>query len=564
MIVGEAWGQEELNQRQPFRGESGRELDKMLAEAGIDRRECLCTNIIADRPPGNDLYKWFIPTAEAKKTGTPVNGLYPSPQIAAGLATLYNQVDAVRPSLIIGCGNYPFWAFSTNVRIANSSDPSGWKVPTGITSWRGSQLWTDLGPRRTPFLPILHPASILRNWPTRPVTVHDLRTRVPLALGGKWNRPQRLYKAPPTFVETTAYLSRLAAKLSRGPTPIVIDLETKARRHITCIGMTHDGVEAISIPFLLPRQDRFDSHWSFAEEGRIVRLLRLCLNHHNAQLIGQNFLYDTQYMALQWHIRPRAYFDTMVAQHVMFPGTPKALGYLASLYCKNFYCFWKEDSKEWEEEGDLALHLTYNCDDCIYTWQVWQAQRDALVRMGMQEQFLFKMEEWKLAFEMMERGVLIDQKARAEMSFSVMEEAAKRQRWLNDRIPEWVRPPTKKGAKPWYSSAQQQMRLFYEVLGLKTVHHRKTGRLTIDDSALDDIAHRYPELKRLVNTIAELRSLGVFQNNFLSAALDPDGRMRCSFNVAGPETFRWSSSENAFGRGTNLQNIPTGIIRKGR
>lgn len=41
----------------------------------------------------------------------------------------------------------------------------------------------------------------------------------------------------------------------------------------------------------------------------------------------------------------------------------------------------------------------------------------------------------------------------------------------------------------------------------------------------------------------------------LRSALDPDGRMRCSYNVVGTENGRWSSSENAFGRGTNLQNI---------
>lgn len=41
----------------------------------------------------------------------------------------------------------------------------------------------------------------------------------------------------------------------------------------------------------------------------------------------------------------------------------------------------------------------------------------------------------------------------------------------------------------------------------------------------------------------------------LKTALDPDGRMRCSYNPAGTENARWSSSTNVFGRGTNLQNI---------
>lgn len=587
MVVGEAFGQEEANQQRPFAGESGRELDKMLAEAGIDTDQCFFTNLIADRPPGNDLYRWFSRTDDAKKAKEKsFNGLYPQPRVLAGLENLYRQVDTIKPQLIIGCGNYPFWAFSSNVRVANSTDPSGWKVPGGISTWRGSQLVADRGPHRTAFLPILHPASVVRNWSIRPITVHDLRVRTPLALDGLWERPNsRVYIIPPTFKETLQFLSRLHVKLERGPVEIVADLETKGKRVITCIGLLQDGVTAISIPFLkvtghitepvryaagkilgeVPDKNSVQSYWSFNEEKAIVRHLRTCLNHPNARLVGQNFLYDSQYMARWWKIVPRVSFDTMVAQHVMFPGTPKALWYLASLYCRDFYSFWKEDSKEWEEDGEeLETHLRYNCDDLFYTWRVWQAQKDALVRMGMTEQFDFKMQEWQLAFEMMDKGVRIDKNVRNEMSLQVVSAAQTRQEWLEKVVPVWLRPEVSRSAKAWYKSAQQQMRLFYDIMGLKSVHHRKTGKLTADDAALIEIKLRYPELSRLVDTIAELRSLGVFQNNFLSAAIDPDDRMRCSFNPAGPETMRWSSSENAFGRGTNLQNIPKGIVRKGR
>jgi DNA polymerase I-like protein with 3'-5' exonuclease and polymerase domains len=55
-----------------------------------------------------------------------------------------------------------------------------------------------------------------------------------------------------------------------------------------------------------------------------------------------------------------------------------------------------------------------------------------------------------------------------------------------------------------------------------------------------------------------LRSLGVFRSTFLEAPVDTDERMRCSFNITGTETFRFSSSENAFGSGMNLQNVPSG------
>jgi DNA polymerase-1 len=59
-----------------------------------------------------------------------------------------------------------------------------------------------------------------------------------------------------------------------------------------------------------------------------------------------------------------------------------------------------------------------------------------------------------------------------------------------------------------------------------------------------------------------LRSIGVFLSTFINAELDSDGRMRCSFSIAGPTTFRFSSSENAFGSGMNLQNIPVAAKEK--
>jgi len=76
------------------------------------------------------------------------------------------------------------------------------------------------------------------------------------------------------------------------------------------------------------------------------------------------------------------------------------------------------------------------------------------------------------------------------------------------------------------------------------------------DPSLAIIAEREPLLKPLCQLIVELRSLGVFLGTFIDATLDTDGRMRSSFSIAGPTTYRFSSSENAFGSGLNFQNIP--------
>jgi len=70
------------------------------------------------------------------------------------------------------------------------------------------------------------------------------------------------------------------------------------------------------------------------------------------------------------------------------------------------------------------------------------------------------------------------------------------------------------------------------------------------DRTVEPVALAAPFVS-LILTIRDMdKMLGV-----LRTPLDPDGRMRCSYNVVGTENGRWSSSKNAFGRGTNLQNI---------
>lgn len=562
VIVGEAWGREEFEQKKPFVGESGQVLDKMLVEAGIPLEECFFTNIVADRPPKNEMLHWFHPTKEGRANGQgTLNGLYPTPRIRGGLDILYEQLRRIQPKLIIGAGNYPFWAFSSNCRIDNSSKPrpTGYKVPGGIMLWRGSQLRVDRGGLDPyPYLPIIHPAATVRQWALRAPTVHDLRVRVPLALGGSWDRPARSYLAPPTWDEVLRYFTDCEKALEKGTLELAVDLETHGRSIIVCLGLCSDGESAVSIPFVSPTSTGLKSYWEMDQEVEIVRRWRRIAHHPNLLMIGQNFLYDAQYMGRWWRVRPRRVDDTMVMQHVLFPGTPKTLWYMSSIYCSDHHVFWKDEGKEWDTAQDITRQLLYNCEDALRTWRIAQRQRAALAKMNQLDQYTHKMREWFFALELMERGVLIDQKVRLDMTFKVMEAAEERVKWLKRVVPDWCLPPVKKGAKPWYRSAIQQQRLFYECMGLKSIHHRKTGNITVNDEALAELKLRYPHLTKLVNTILELRSLGVFQNNFLSAAIDADGRMRCSFNPAGPETMRWSSSENAFGRGTNLQNIPKG------
>lgn len=112
--------------------------------------------------------------------------------------------------------------------------------------------------------------------------------------------------------------------------------------------------------------------------------------------------------------------------------------------------------------------------------------------------------------------------------------------------------------------------LFYDdlcqrpILKRVVANGKMTVRPTCDDEALQQIAAREPILKPITNAIADIRTLSKFLGDFVMMPLDTDGRMRCSYNIAGdageksaPYSYRLSSSKNAFGSGGNLQTIPS-------
>lgn len=568
VIVGESWGAEEAIERKPFIGQSGVELTRMLAEAGIDRSKCLLTNVVAARPDNNEMWRLFLP----KHRGERIGGLQPSDLVKSEVRRLQRQIAAFPRKLVIACGSWALWALSdcAGTEVLRSSNNRMIPVadqpfaPTGIMSWRGSmwytthdrfhELTTDTD---TPLLPIIHPASILRQWSNRAVTVHDLKARTRMALRNDWRPdPSPRFLAPPTFEQTVGTLQGWLALASSGGPPVRLaeDIET-ARGLITCLGIADSPRFAISIPFVRINEQRgFDSWWTLEQECEILSLLRRINSHPNIQIEGQNFLYDTQYIQAFLAVTPRLSHDTMLCQNVLFPGSTKALDYLSSLFCK-YHWYWKEDAKEWDMKGSIEDLLLYNCWDCVRTWEIGAVQRALVVQMGQEWQMSLKMRIHELCLKMMNRGVLIDTSRRNALSLDLMTAMQELENELIHIVPQAM---VDEGAKtPWYRSDKQTATLFYDILGFKPVMNRKTGRPTVGKEARSTLKAREPEFSGLFE---RLRMYGSAENTHtvLNAGLDAGNRLRCSYNPAGTETHRLSSSKTAFGRGTNLQNLTKG------
>ena len=107
-----------------------------------------------------------------------------------------------------------------------------------------------------------------------------------------------------------------------------------------------------------------------------------------------------------------------------------------------------------------------------------------------------------------------------------------------------------------WRSPLQVGNLLYGVLGLPPVRKRDAKgnmRPTTGREALERLRYNF-YAEPICNHLIKLREVGKALG-FLRTGIDPDGRMRCTFNIAGTNTGRLSSSMSDYGTGTNLQNV---------
>lgn len=570
VVVAESWGSSEAAEKKPLVGQSGQEFDRMLLEAGIDPLSIFKTNVMAAKPENNEAWRFFHPKSKTKNgSENPFyKGLQPSKWTLNEVSRLHSQLRAIQPKVVVAVGNYALWALTNVASVASTPTGDGATVlaPSGIASWRGSMLLSQEVNTlpNLKVIPIIHPASILRAWSQRAVTVHDLSSRVPLALRGDWRPdPMPTVYAPPSFERAEHVLGNWFITLASGNVlRLSNDIET-ARGVITCLGFADgpfaSGSTALVIPLVRPQGDRsFKNFWSEREEFILTKLILQIFRHPNLRIEGQNYNYDTQWIERDYLCTPPLDFDTMLAHHLLWPGTPKALDYIASLY-NHYYRYWKDDNKEWDLRGNWEEHLYYNGEDCLRTFECATDLRSQIIRQDFEALWEIEKQKNSLALEMMRKGVKIDTSIRSKMGFDLAQEKSNINQWLSSLIPQsWMGGLEGGSKKMWWESVAQQKTLFYDILGMKEQTKRKTGKPTIDDEALENLKVKYPEFNRIWAALSLQRSISVFFNTFIRAELEPDGRLKCSYNTAGTETFRWSSSENAFWRGTNLQNIPKG------
>lgn len=325
-LVGEAPGKQEELLGSPFVGSSGQELTRMLADAGIDRKECYITNVFMSRPPGNKLDSYCGKKAEVggkDYTLPPLRqGKYIKPEYLYELDRLKEELSNVRPNVVVALGGTASWALLQNPKI---------------TTIRGTVAESTLVPG-CKVLPTFHPAAILRQWGNRPVVIADLMKAEKEQEFPEIRRPSREIWLEPTFKDITEFISTYLLRAKK----ITYDIET-AHDMITCIGFAGDSNHALCIPFVDRRNPSF-SYWnSPVEEVKAWEFVKaiLSLDIHKE---AQNGLYDIQWLWRKMGIAPQnSSLDTMLQAHALQPELPKGLGFLGSIYTNE--SSWKQMRK---------------------------------------------------------------------------------------------------------------------------------------------------------------------------------------------------------------------------
>lgn len=544
LILGEAPGENEVLRQEPFVGASGWEGHRMMAEAGWfplvrENRDIAppfpnirINNVVPFRPRDNIIDAWFPGSkkAAAEVGAKWINGRWCCKEVEDGLTALGRELSSMpNLKLVLALGGTALWALTGN---------------EGITNWRGSQIKLQ----NFSVVPVLHPASILRQWNQRWYSVLDYKRAL------RWKHeefatPPYRFIVAPDFVRARDTLGYILNRILFQDARVVCDIETRDG-HITCIGFAWSELDAICIPLLTSN----GPYWSLEHEQELTWLMIKILTHSQGHIIGQNFLYDRQYFAKHYGVRVRCDSDTMFKQHICLPGVTKGLDFISSIH-NHFHCFWKEESKNWDPKVGEQQLWVYNCKDAVATFEANVHLSSMVTLFGHDARLADQMDDAEGAFDMMLRGFRVDFEARKNLDAELSRLMQICKKFITEVIGWNIFADTEKeGVSP-----TKVMKLFYEIFKLPPQYAIGKGkkRLTADAKAVDELLLvADPVYRPILEAIVDYRSLSVLRNTFARAPVDPDGRLRCSFNVAGPETFRWSSSEDAFGFGMNLQNIP--------
>lgn len=497
VILGEAPSYEEVAARKPFVGPSGRELDRLLKDAGIPRHECWVTNACKYQVPSNEAKKKIPFHIRAKNHGIDMD---------QQLVELRTELDDIKPNCILALGGTALWALSGKTKISKQ---------------RGS-IFRGMGHK---FVSTYHPAHLLHSaaggeikgyW-NRQIMIFDFKRAWAESSSPLLDLPQRTLQICRNSGDLHEFLERY-----KNCKKMAVDIEAGGSCIPICVGLSFNKNHGMTIPL-----------WNNNDISTIptsdlaVIWIMLSKVLWEKDIVGQNFNYDRDKLRRLGFIIRRLYSDTMLKGFAINPELPKGLAFFTSIYTRE--PFYKDEGMY---EGELRDLLLGCARDACVTLEIDENMEPDLEELGVTKfyrNFLMTLPDFYLEIE--NNGFNVNASKRDELINKYIE-------WDERLGYEMFKLAGNIDINP--SSPLQVHALLFNEWKLP----RRAGTGEEELTALLNLQSgvRIPEQREWIEKCLERRRVRKTINTYLMAIPDFDGKMRTTCYIC-LETGRTSTGQ---------------------
>ena len=500
-VVGSAPSYEEVDAGKPFVGANGRELDRLLKEAGVSRSELWFTNIS----------KFFVPPQPfgEKKQKFEIRAAKENIDLQEQVEHLYKELNEVNPNCLLILGGDALRLATGHWQNLGNEGARLVGAKNKIQDYRGSII-SALGHKAvSTFQPahLIHQAKgEIQSYWERKVMIFDIQRAYAQSKFKEINLPSRYLHICHSSTELLEFKERYK---NRKKPAIDIEAHPNGSCIPICIGISYDKKEGITVPLWNIDNISTIPDGDLASIWRILAEILYC----EEGVVGQNLCgYDRDKMKRLGFIIKKLASDTMFKAFCINPELPKNLAFLTSIYTEEpFY------KNEGMYEGSVQDLLIGCARDACVTKEIDEVEDSEIDELGTRdfyEQFMIPLAE--LYMEIENEGMDRDKTIHEELIKKYVEWDEK----INYELFKLSGNQTINTG-----SWQQVDKLLYTTWGIP---RRKGTSEEVLTGLLNNVV-KDPAKRRGIELILEDRRVKKTLNTYLLSPADFDGRMRTSF-----------------------------------
>lgn len=504
MVVGEAPGHREDDSGVPFVGRSGKLLDRLLAEVGLDRKDLYITNAVHCRPPDN--------RTPSKK------------EIKACKPWLDQEIKDVKPKYVLLLGNTPL---SSCLELK------------GIRKYRGRPIEKD----GVFYLPTYHPSFALRDPRQESVLKGDLISFKSLIdFGGLPEEEELNYRVVHNLRDFEEMIEDIL-----GSVVVAYDIETNGLSpflkdsKMVCVSIGTGSTQWV-LPLNHPEGTWNDN---YAMQKRLMQ--RIVTAADGAKMVAHNSKFDCLWLLVIYNIVWNCHFDTMLAHYILDENTRHGLKELATVYCSAPNYDIDKDSKT----GNTTLEklARYNAHDTYYTRKLYYIFLRELKRDKSLYNVFFKlmMPAARLFVKIEKEGVFVDVERLHEVEIELNKRAQDAKKKMDKYAPKVFDKKGRPVEFNWGSPKKVGDFLFGK-LKLKPLDRTAKGQPSTSESVLKRLAEVHEVPRELMKYRECKQQLSFFIEGWQPKITNQ--RLHPNFKLHGTVTGRLSCDD------PNLQQVP--------